>query len=272
MKGHLRIAIRRRAAKMRYEQKQKEQEDYSSDESSDLSTDDSEFEDNNGIIGCLYYHNDKNTENPYNNYYLPLKYLGKGTFSKVWLVYDILNVKYYAMKVQNPRYYEDAKEEIRVMKDLTKETTIKGGECVMKMYDNFTFYNEYEKKEKCMIYDLLGCDLTKILHKYRHSNVPIKLIKIIARDMLLGLQYSADKNIIHTDIKPENILIEELPTKVKDSIEKFKKLERVTQGRKHFLASYLPIRFSRSDPLSQIRFSRFSHRPFCVQHIPRKAF
>ena len=54
----------------------------------------------------------------YNNKYLCIKYLGRGTFSRVWLVLDIIDNKYYAMKTILSKYLEDSSHEIEVNKKL----------------------------------------------------------------------------------------------------------------------------------------------------------
>ena len=67
---------------------------FDSDES--LSEDD-EREVSQGIVGEIY-----------SNKYIVLKYLGKGTFSRVWLVYDITTEAFLAMKIVYSKYSEDA--------------------------------------------------------------------------------------------------------------------------------------------------------------------
>ena len=39
-----------------------------------------------------------------NDKYLVIKYIGKGTYSKVWCVLDIINNKYFALKIQDDKY------------------------------------------------------------------------------------------------------------------------------------------------------------------------
>ena len=60
-----------------------------------------------GIVGEIYQ-----------NKYIILKYLGKGTFSRVWMVYDVTSDAFYAMKVVYSKYSEDAEHEIDMYKNL----------------------------------------------------------------------------------------------------------------------------------------------------------
>ena len=50
-----------------------------------------------------------------NGKYLIVKYLGKGSFSKVWLVLDMIIQKYYALKIQESKYNEDMDEELKIL-------------------------------------------------------------------------------------------------------------------------------------------------------------
>ena len=47
------------------------------------------------------------------------------------------------------------------------------------------------------------------LFKKKKKHIPIKNIKNIARQLLLGLKYCHKRNIVHRDLKPENILLTE---------------------------------------------------------------
>ena len=55
-----------------------------------------------------------------NNQYLILKYLGKGTFSKTWLVYDYLEDNFRALKLHEKKYFEELDIEIANFKKLQK--------------------------------------------------------------------------------------------------------------------------------------------------------
>ena len=48
-----------------------------------------------------------------NKKYIVLKYVGRGTFSKVWLVLDIIENKYLSLKIQEPEDLEEMEQEIK---------------------------------------------------------------------------------------------------------------------------------------------------------------
>ena len=115
---------------------------YDSDES--LSEDD-EREVSQGIVGEIYQ-----------NKYIILKYLGKGTFSRVWMVYDVTTEGFYAMKVVYSKYAEDAEHEIDMYKHLGNK------------YKNVTRYIDsfYIKDEMCIIMELMGICLIDLFKYY----------------------------------------------------------------------------------------------------------
>lgn len=61
----------------------------------------------------------------------------------------------------------------------------------------------------CLVFQPLGCSLYKLIVKNKYQGLPIEVVKSITKQILEGLHFLHIKcNIIHTDIKPENILLE----------------------------------------------------------------
>lgn len=59
-----------------------------------------------------------------------------------------------------------------------------------------------------MVFEVLGENLLGLIKRYQHRGVPIQIVKQVAKQVLLSLDYMHNKcGIIHTDIKPENVLI-----------------------------------------------------------------
>jgi len=63
-------------------------------------------------------------------------------------------------------------------------------------------------KHVCLVLEVLGQNLLWLIKKYNHRGIPTNLVKVISRQMLIGLNFLHSQcGIIHTDIKPENFLI-----------------------------------------------------------------
>ena len=45
-----------------------------------------------------------------------IRWLGNGTFSKVWLVKNLQDNNYYALKIQKESYSQEAIDEIKILK------------------------------------------------------------------------------------------------------------------------------------------------------------
>jgi serine/threonine-protein kinase SRPK3 len=59
-----------------------------------------------------------------------------------------------------------------------------------------------------MVFEVLGENLLGLIKRYHHRGVPEHICKQIAKQVLLGLDYMhRECGIIHTDLKPENVLI-----------------------------------------------------------------
>ena len=59
-----------------------------------------------------------------------------------------------------------------------------------------------------MVFEVLGCNLLKPIIQSSYRGIPTYALKRVSRQILLGLDYlHTDCGIIHTDIKPENILL-----------------------------------------------------------------
>jgi serine/threonine protein kinase len=58
-----------------------------------------------------------------------------------------------------------------------------------------------------MAFEVLGKNLLALIKKYDYKGVPIKMVREITRQCLMGLDYLHRVcKIIHTDLKPENVV------------------------------------------------------------------
>ena len=144
-----------------------------------------------------------------NNYVL-LKKIGSGSNANVWITFDILRQNYCAMKIQDNLCYHDGHKEVEIIKKINKyqnEIHKEHFYCV-NMNDCFVFCESEEDKFVCSIYELYAGSLGMVLQngKFKYG-LPIPIVKTITRQLLIALSVLHEElQIIHTDIKPENIL------------------------------------------------------------------
>ena len=62
-------------------------------------------------------------------------------------------------------------------------------------------------KHKCLVFPVLGENLLALVKHTDYRGLPIGWVKKIAIDTLRGLAHMHSRDVIHTDIKLENVLI-----------------------------------------------------------------
>ncbi|KAK7468660.1 hypothetical protein VKT23_003164 [Stygiomarasmius scandens] len=145
-----------------------------------------------------------------NGRYRVIRKLGWGHFSTVWLVKDNVENRHSALKVVKSagRYAETARDEIKLLAHVASfSPTHPGRQHIVSFLDSFTHQGP-EAQHICIVFEPLGENLLALIERNRKKGVPRAVVKVIARQVLLGLQYLHDEcDLVHTDIKPENILI-----------------------------------------------------------------
>jgi serine/threonine-protein kinase SRPK3 len=177
--------------------------------------------------------------------YVIIQKLGWGHFSTVWLTKDLKYNNYVAMKVQKSaqHYLEAAYDEVEILDQVatnwrTEEwkNSIEGfykddpqlkallekwgmsgttSHCVQLL--NSFIHHGPNGKHFVMVFEILGVNFLEIIKRYDYKGVPIPLVRKLARQCLIGLDYLHRMcKIIHTDFKPENVVICLRPDEVEE--------------------------------------------------------
>ena len=139
--------------------------------------------------------------------------IGGGATSRVWSAENYLSGKKCALKCfsdnkKNNKYYEN---EVEILKLI---------ECsqIINLIANSTMLTTVQY----IVMDYCPTSVSKVLNKFmtlHKTGLPINMSKFIFSQLLQALDYLHSHEIVHTDIKPDNILITtELSSITNDSL------------------------------------------------------
>ena len=185
----------------------------------------------------------------FNSRYQVVQKLGWGYFSTVWLVIEKGTSNHFALKIQKSKksYSEAAVDELEILKALAQNATNPEWQETInelnkthnltlqpldtfniRLFDNFVHHGMHGK-HYCSVFEIMGPNLLDLIQffEYQDKGMDIRLVKIITRQILMGLDYMHRVcKVIHTDLKPENIMVEVQGTQLEEFIADLKEYKK----------------------------------------------
>jgi serine/threonine-protein kinase SRPK3 len=145
----------------------------------------------------------------FNHRYRVCRKLGFGCTSTVWLVKDISKDRFCAMKVLSAKAYDGNADlfELDILDHLHKADPSHPGHAhILQLLDSFDHPGP-EGLHRCLVFPVMGESLVTYVQKYDECCIPNQVLKKLTAQLLFALDYAHSNGVIHTDIKPENIMI-----------------------------------------------------------------
>ncbi len=134
--------------------------------------------------------------------------LGKGAFGKVNLSLHVLTGRLVAIKSINKSKIKSERHKSKIEMEKSIMKTLSSSDYIVKMFETYE-----TKKHICIVMEYICAgDLLSYIKKRSKLSEPIA--KFIFKQIILAIQFIHNHNIVHRDIKLDNILID-LDNKIK---------------------------------------------------------
>jgi len=138
--------------------------------------------------------------------------IGKGTFATVVKAHDTKTNQDVAVKIacNNETMYKAGTKEMDMLTLLNAEDT-DDKKHVIRLLRNFD-----HKAHMCLVFENLHSDLREVLKKFgRNVGINLKAIRAYGRQMFLALSHLKKCEVLHADLKPDNILVNQERSQLK---------------------------------------------------------
>ena len=171
-------------------------------------------------------------------------HLGKGVFSTVVKALDTKNSNgEVAIKVirSNDTMYKAGQKEMKILKKLN-DSDPQDRRHVVRMLDSFE-----HRGHLCLVFESLSLNLRDLIKQFgKNVGINIRGVRLYAIHLFLALDLLARNDILHADLKPDNILVND-----KHNVAKLADLGSASMTNENEITPYLVTRFYRSPEISK---------------------
>ena len=132
-----------------------------------------------------------------------LKLLGKGSFGQVCECFDHKKRENVALKIikNKPKFHQQASIEVKILHTI-RESDPNDEKNIIRMKNYFSF-----RSHICITFELISINLYEFLRLNNFQGISSSLIKCFAKQLLNALDHTFSLQIVHCDLKPENVLL-----------------------------------------------------------------